>query len=29
MKSSGEVINALWGLVISNEPSEETLRGCE
>ena len=29
MKSSGEVINALWGLVISNEPSEEILRGCE
>ena len=29
MKSSGEVINALCGLGISNEPSEETLRGCE
>ena len=29
MKSGEEVINALCGLGISNEPSEETLRGCE
>ena len=29
MKSSGEVINLLCGVGISNEPREETVRGCE
>ena len=29
MKSSDEVINALCGLGISNEPSEETFNGCK